>query len=94
MMEIGPWRVDGKGGLKTVQGGWEEYATVVFGESLTVSYAHGYFGSNIIAVDQPAGTGFSYAPSNRYDHELPEVSLPSAASNVLRSDYHRLLRTL
>ncbi|KAI0660702.1 alpha/beta-hydrolase [Cubamyces menziesii] len=55
MMEIGPWRVDGKGGLKTVQGGWEEYATVVF-------------------VDQPAGTGFSYAPSNRYDHELPEAS--------------------
>ena len=26
-------------------------------------------------VDQPAGTGFSYAPSNKYDHELPEVSL-------------------
>ncbi|CDO73823.1 hypothetical protein BN946_scf185015.g152 [Trametes cinnabarina] len=55
MMEIGPWRVDGKGGLKTVPGGWEEYATVVF-------------------IDQPAGTGFSYAPSNKYDHELPEAS--------------------
>ena len=25
-------------------------------------------------VDQPAGTGFSYAPSNKFDHELPEVS--------------------
>ncbi len=31
MMEIGPWRVDGKGGLKAADGGWEEYATVVFG---------------------------------------------------------------
>ncbi|THH18196.1 hypothetical protein EW146_g2731 [Bondarzewia mesenterica] len=30
MMEIGPWRVDGKGGLKTVEGGWEEYTTVVY----------------------------------------------------------------
>ncbi|KAI9064815.1 alpha/beta-hydrolase [Trametes sanguinea] len=55
MMEIGPWRVDGKGGLRQVEGGWEEYATVVF-------------------IDQPAGTGFSYAPSNKYDHELPEAS--------------------
>ncbi|KAI9000734.1 alpha/beta-hydrolase [Trametes punicea] len=55
MMEIGPWRVDKNGGLKTVEGGWEEYATVVF-------------------IDQPAGTGFSYAPSNKYDHELPEAS--------------------
>jgi len=31
MMEIGPWRVDGKGGLKTTEGGWEEYTTMVYG---------------------------------------------------------------
>ena len=31
MMEVGPWRVDGKGGIKYANGGWEEYATVVFG---------------------------------------------------------------
>ncbi|KAM5534812.1 hypothetical protein V8D89_011528 [Ganoderma adspersum] len=55
MMEVGPWRVDGKGGLKTADGGWEEYATVVF-------------------IDQPVGTGFSYGPSNKFDHELPEAS--------------------
>ncbi|TBU33044.1 alpha/beta-hydrolase [Dichomitus squalens] len=55
MMEIGPWRTDGKGGLKAAEGGWEEYATMVF-------------------VDQPAGTGFSYAPSNKFDHELPEAA--------------------
>ena len=30
-MEVGPWRVDRKGGLRFAQGGWEEYATVVFG---------------------------------------------------------------
>lgn len=31
MMEVGPWRVDGQGGLKTVEGGWEEYTTMVYG---------------------------------------------------------------
>ncbi|KAH7887403.1 alpha beta-hydrolase [Phlebopus sp. FC_14] len=30
MMEVGPWRVDGEGGLKTVEGGWEEYMTMVY----------------------------------------------------------------
>jgi carboxypeptidase D len=32
MMEIGPWRVDGNGGFKTIEGGWEEYTTMVYGE--------------------------------------------------------------
>ena len=31
-MEIGPWRVDGKGGFKVIEGGWEEYTTMVYGE--------------------------------------------------------------
>lgn len=31
MMEVGPWKVDGNGGLKTVEGGWEEYTTMVYG---------------------------------------------------------------
>ncbi|KAG1735006.1 alpha beta-hydrolase [Suillus lakei] len=30
MMEVGPWRIDGEGGLKTVEGGWEEYTTMVY----------------------------------------------------------------
>ncbi|KAN0126754.1 serine carboxypeptidase [Russula decolorans] len=30
MMEIGPWRVDGKGGFKVIEGGWEEYTTMVY----------------------------------------------------------------
>jgi hypothetical protein len=34
MMEVGAWRVDMKGGLKLVEGGWEEYATMVYGTSL------------------------------------------------------------
>lgn len=34
MMEVGPWRVDGEGGLKIVQGGWDEYTTMVYGESI------------------------------------------------------------
>ncbi|KZT71626.1 alpha/beta-hydrolase [Daedalea quercina L-15889] len=30
MMEVGPWRLDGKGGLNVVEGGWEEYTTMVY----------------------------------------------------------------
>ncbi|KAJ3769900.1 Alpha/Beta hydrolase protein [Lentinula raphanica] len=29
MMEVGPWRMDGKGGFKVTEGGWEEYTTMV-----------------------------------------------------------------
>ena len=36
MMEVGPWRVDGKGGLKQVEGGWEEYTTMVYSMSFAV----------------------------------------------------------
>ncbi|KAG8960390.1 Cell death protease [Tulasnella sp. 419] len=55
MMETGPWRVDGKGGLKLIDGGWDEYAHVLY-------------------LDQPAGTGFSYASTDSYLHELDQVS--------------------
>ncbi|KAJ6560307.1 Alpha/Beta hydrolase protein [Mycena capillaripes] len=30
MMEVGPWRMDGKGGFKVAEGGWEEYTTMVY----------------------------------------------------------------
>ncbi|TFY75442.1 hypothetical protein EWM64_g8571 [Hericium alpestre] len=33
MMEVGPWRVDGEGGLRTIEGGWEEYTTIVYIDS-------------------------------------------------------------
>lgn len=55
MMEIGPWRVDGKGGLQFQEGGWEEY-------------------TNVIYIDQPAGTGFSYTSTDKYVHELSEAT--------------------
>jgi hypothetical protein len=32
MMEVGPWRVDGNGGFKVIEGGWEEYTTMVYSE--------------------------------------------------------------
>ncbi|KII94629.1 hypothetical protein PLICRDRAFT_127694 [Plicaturopsis crispa FD-325 SS-3] len=50
MMEVGPWRIDGQGGLKTVEGGWEEYTTMVyvdqpagtgFSYTSTDKYVHG-----------------------------------------------------
>ncbi|KAG8900039.1 Cell death protease [Tulasnella sp. 403] len=55
MMEVGPWRVDGKGGLKSVDGGWDEYAHVLY-------------------IDQPPGTGYSYASTDSYLHDLDQVS--------------------
>ncbi|KAF8897867.1 Alpha/Beta hydrolase protein [Infundibulicybe gibba] len=30
MMEVGPWRMDGNGGFKVAEGGWEEYTTMVY----------------------------------------------------------------
>ncbi|KAL4076362.1 alpha beta-hydrolase [Scleroderma citrinum] len=30
MMEVGPWRMDEEGVLRTVEGGWEEYMTMVY----------------------------------------------------------------
>ncbi|CCM01745.1 uncharacterized protein FIBRA_03811 [Fibroporia radiculosa] len=30
MMEVGPWRLDGKGGMNRIEGGWEEYTTMVY----------------------------------------------------------------
>ncbi|KAK2465938.1 hypothetical protein APHAL10511_001579 [Amanita phalloides] len=30
MMEVGPWRMDGKGGFRVQEGGWEEYTTMVY----------------------------------------------------------------
>lgn len=33
-MEVGPWRIDGEGGLRTIDGGWDEYTTVVYGKSI------------------------------------------------------------
>ncbi|KZO97969.1 alpha/beta-hydrolase [Calocera viscosa TUFC12733] len=56
MMEVGPWRVDGQGGLKLIpSGGWEEYATIIY-------------------IDQPVGTGFSYASTDQYVHDLGEAA--------------------
>ena len=33
MMEVGPWRMDGKGGFRVKEGGWEEYTTMVYSPS-------------------------------------------------------------
>lgn len=31
-MEVGPWRFDGKDSFKQKEGGWEEYANVLYCE--------------------------------------------------------------
>nr|ODN91244.1 pheromone-processing carboxypeptidase KEX1 [Cryptococcus depauperatus CBS 7841] len=62
LMEVGPFRTvpatsttSGKVEVKLVEGGWEEFATVVF-------------------VDQPPGTGYSFAPTDGYLHDFDQLS--------------------
>lgn len=78
-MEVGPWRIDGQGGLKTVEGGWEEYTTMVYGSLILpwVQLPADYF---LLPVDQPAGTGFSYTSTDKYVHGLTQV-IPSLESS-------------
>jgi carboxypeptidase D len=43
MMEVGPWRMDENGELWQIEGGWEEYANVVYSRSsqaLPCPYTH------------------------------------------------------
>ena len=64
--------MDGKGGWKTIEGGWEEYTTMVYGESNDpLSSCTPHIVSYV--VDQPAGTGYSYTSTNRFVHTLDEV---------------------
>ena len=32
MMEVGPWRMNEDGELREIEGGWEEYANIVYSE--------------------------------------------------------------
>ncbi|KAG8218962.1 Alpha/Beta hydrolase protein [Butyriboletus roseoflavus] len=72
MMEVGPFRVDGQGGLKTVEGSWNEYTTMVYGAELH-SLVSPLLRSPNSTVDQPAGTGLSYTSTNHYVNTLQEV---------------------
>jgi len=68
MMEVGPWRWDGKSDhdFYVKEGGWEEYTTMVFGMSSMNFLSWRPPNPNINAVDQPAGTGFSYTSTDSY----------------------------
>lgn len=48
-MEVGPWRMDGKGGLKRVEGGWDEYAHVLYRESGPLALSIAYSDPRIIS---------------------------------------------
>lgn len=57
MMENGPWRVDGNGGLKAMEGGWEEYTHMVYidqpaGTGLSYTSTNHYVHSLTEAADQ------------------------------------------
>ena len=75
-MEVGPWRWDGKSEHEfwIKPGGWEEYATIVYGASFHASRIRCVQIFIIITVDQPAGTGFSYTSTDRYVHTVDIVS--------------------
>lgn len=85
-MEVGPFRTipaaqtqSGQVELKFVEGGWEEFATIVFGEFgvhmlESSSAVLNALLRSLFTVDQPPGTGFSTVPTNHYLHELSQVS--------------------
>ena len=88
MMEVGPWRLDGKGGLNLIEGGWEEYTTMVYG-TLLYCYLIPLAQRNATSVDQPAGAGFSYTSSDHYLHDIPEVSSTANLVPVVDRDNRR-----
>ncbi|KAH7912950.1 Alpha/Beta hydrolase protein [Hygrophoropsis aurantiaca] len=102
MMEIGPWRVDGEGGLKTVQGGWEEYTTMVYldqpaGTGLSYTSTNHYVHSLTEAskhVIQFLRTFYQVFPEYRHvDTYLGGESfagqyIPYFADAILSSDLH------
>jgi len=59
MMEVGPWRWDGKPdpgeSFVVKEGGWEEYTTMVY-------------------IDQPPGTGYSYIATDSYAKKMSDAS--------------------
>jgi carboxypeptidase D len=75
MMEVGPWRWDGKSeqDFWVKSGGWDEYTTVVYGQFSTMGISS-LLTSCVNKVDQPAGTGFSYTSTDRYVHTIDIVS--------------------
>ena len=74
-MEVGPWRWDGKSehDFWVQPGGWEEYTTMVFSASFIRPVSRDIVDMRLCTVDQPAGTGFSYASTDRYVHTIDIV---------------------
>lgn len=83
-MEVGPFRTvsaskstSGQVDLELVEGGWEEFATIIFSQSYHVGASGASLGGWVVeltnVVDQPPGTGFSYVPTNGYLSDLTEV---------------------
>ena len=84
MMEVGPWRWDGKSeqDFWVQPGGWDEYTTVVYGKFSMMENIS--FISCINKVDQPAGTGFSYTSTDRYVHTTDIVGSSTFARRLIR----------
>lgn len=82
MMEVGPFRTvpasktdSGEVELELVDGGWEEFGTMVFSKSpVDVPIYDPLIRSAPTIVDQPPGTGLSIVPTNGYLHELDQAS--------------------
>lgn len=55
LMEVGPYRVNEDGTLRIQEGGWDEFANVLF-------------------IDNPVGTGFSYVDGDSLIHDLGEMA--------------------
>ncbi|KIY51686.1 alpha/beta-hydrolase [Fistulina hepatica ATCC 64428] len=53
MMENGPWRTDGNGGFAVVEGGWEEYTTLVYiDQPIGTGFSYGPTDKYVTSIEQ------------------------------------------
>lgn len=78
MMEVGPWRSDGKGGLKRIEGGWEEYTTMVYS-----AFPHTYLSR---------GSSYSLQSTSLLalgSHTPPQTNISTSSRRCALSNYKR-----
>ncbi len=71
MMEVGPWRVDGQGGLKMITGGWDEYANIVFGVFRAARAARSLHSTRAYILQMRSRPASGYWPLLRKHRSVP-----------------------
>ncbi|KAI6040441.1 Alpha/Beta hydrolase protein [Pisolithus marmoratus] len=97
MMEIGPWRMDDRGLPKTVEGGWEEYMTMVYvdqpaGTGLSYTSTDNYVRTLEEATEQLIQFLRSFYQTYLGGESFAGQYIPYFARGILDSDLNLPLR--